>query len=60
MLASRHYDADSKDTLGGRTVHYHKQYKNLVEITVFEGGHECLTEIALEHLQEQSTKRKKQ
>lgn len=58
MLASRYYVTDSKDTLGSRIVHYHKQYKNLVEITVFEGGHECLTEIALEHLQQQNTKRK--
>ncbi|MCA1761093.1 MAG: prolyl oligopeptidase family serine peptidase, partial [Bacteroidales bacterium] len=46
MLASRYYEAENKNTLGGRTVHYHKQYKNLVEITVFEGSHECLTDVA--------------
>lgn len=46
ILSSRHYEANNKDTLGGRTVHYSKRYKDLVEITVFGGSHECLNEIA--------------
>jgi hypothetical protein len=32
MLDSRHYEADNKDTLGGRTVHFSKRYKDLKKL----------------------------
>ncbi len=35
--------------LGGRTVHYSRSFKN-VNLTIFEGGHEMLIPVALDHI----------
>jgi len=41
--------ADPDRYLGGRKVHYSRSYKN-VELAVFEGGHEILVPVALDHI----------
>ncbi len=50
MLAARNFASNSRKMIGDRKIHYYRGYKDLVEITVFEGGHECLTEVALDHI----------
>ncbi|MBD0777864.1 prolyl oligopeptidase family serine peptidase [Maribacter sp. ANRC-HE7] len=47
MVTSRNFVSDSKDTIADRPIHYKKTYKDLVRITIFEGTHECLTDVAL-------------
>jgi lysophospholipase L1-like esterase/esterase/lipase len=47
LLASRNFLATNKYTIADRTMHYQKTYKDLVQLTIFEGTHECLTSVAL-------------
>ncbi|MBN2314477.1 MAG: hypothetical protein JXM79_11145 [Sedimentisphaerales bacterium] len=48
MVVSRNFNAPRKDTLGGRLVHYQKRFSDKVQLTIFEGGHEMLTDVALD------------
>lgn len=41
--------AEADRYLGGRKIHYFRSYKN-VELTIFEGGHEMLVPVALDHI----------
>jgi lysophospholipase L1-like esterase len=50
MLASRNYVASQKGTIGNRSIHYHKTFEDKVKLTIFEGGHEMLTNLALNHV----------
>lgn len=50
LLANRSYPSGLKGKLGNRQIHYQKQLKDSVSITIFEGGHEMLPYIALDHL----------
>lgn len=47
MVTSRSFPAKSNKKLGDRNVHYKIQYKDLVTLTVFEGTHEMLSDVAL-------------
>ena len=51
MLSQRSYEAlmSSRQYLGDRLIHYSKQYKH-IRLTVFEGGHEMLEDVALGHI----------
>ena len=50
MEVSRNFHAPRKDTLGGRVIHYQKRFEDKVQLTIFEGTHEMLTDIALDHI----------
>ena len=51
MLSQRSYEALMTDRqyLGDRLIHYSKQFKH-IRLTVFEGGHEMLEDVALEQI----------
>jgi lysophospholipase L1-like esterase/dienelactone hydrolase len=51
MVSSRNFVEEHKNTLGDREVHYKKTYKELLSVTIFEGTHECLTDIALDQVE---------
>ena len=50
ILSSQSYQRKNKGTIADRVIHYERHYKNLVNITIFEGTHEMLSEIALDHI----------
>ena len=50
MLASRNFSAPKKTTIDNRIIHYQKTYKDKIKLTIFEGGHEMLTNVALNHI----------
>jgi hypothetical protein len=37
--------------IGGRQIHFRAEYLNMVQLTIFEGGHESLSDIALDHIE---------
>ena len=47
MLSSQSYPGGSLGEIGGRAIHYQRQYKDLVRLVVFEGKHEMLPAAAL-------------
>ncbi|AEL24960.1 SGNH/GDSL hydrolase family protein [Cyclobacterium marinum] len=51
LLASRNFVVTNKDSIADRLIHYRKTYKDLLKITIFEGSHECLTSVALDHIE---------
>lgn len=51
ILASRNFQGGEKDSIGDRIIHYQKTYKSLLKLTIFEGNHEMLTDVALDHIQ---------
>lgn len=51
MLASRNFVATNKDSIADRLIHYQKTYWDLVKLTIFEGTHECLTNVALDPIE---------
>jgi lysophospholipase L1-like esterase len=51
MLASRNFVASNKDSIADRLIHYQKTYRDLVKLTIFEGTHECLTNVALDPIE---------
>ena len=50
MLASQYFVAPQKGTIGNRIVHYQKTFEDKVKLTIFEGTHEMLTNVALNHI----------
>ncbi len=52
MVVSRNFQAPRKDTLGGRVIHYQKRFDDKVQLTIFEGTHEMLTGVALNHIRD--------
>lgn len=50
LLTYRGYPASDKDLLGGREIHYRRSYKDRVQITIFEGRHERVNEVALKQI----------
>jgi len=50
MVVSRNFNTPRKDTLGGKVVHYRKRFSDKVQLTIFEGTHEMLTDVALNHV----------
>ncbi|MFB6320027.1 GDSL-type esterase/lipase family protein [Saccharicrinis sp. FJH54] len=47
LVASQNYQSLTKGKLGKRLIQYRKSYKDLIQLTVFEGTHEMLTDVAL-------------
>ncbi|HEC41286.1 MAG TPA: peptidase [Bacteroides sp.] len=52
LLASRGSSHPNKVQLGGRDIHLHKNYKDKIRVCIFEGGHEMLEDIALNHVED--------
>ncbi len=50
LLSSRSFSKPSQSILGDRKIHYQKNYKDCLQLTVFEGGHELLVDVALSHI----------
>ena len=50
MLSSRYYFASDKELIDDRLIHYKKEYKDRIQIIIFEGGHEILSDVALDHI----------
>lgn len=50
MISSRNYVKKPGTTIGNRVIHYEKSYSDRVRIVIFEGGHENLIDVALDHL----------
>lgn len=50
MLASRSYHSGLTETIGNRRIHFRKNYKGLVSVCIFEGTHEQLDSVALDHI----------
>ncbi len=50
MVASRGFQRLDKGKIGDRMIHYEKHFKDLIKLIIFEGGHEMLSEVALDHL----------
>lgn len=51
LLASQNFPAVTKEKLEDRTVHYRKSFKDVVELTIFEGTHEMLPTAAIQAAQ---------
>jgi lysophospholipase L1-like esterase len=50
MLSSRMYWPELSESIGERKLHYKKNYKGLIQVNVFEGGHEMIESVALDPL----------
>lgn len=50
IAVSRYIPGKRKPQIGDRDIHYTLQYDNKVQIVIFEGGHEMLSSIALDHI----------
>jgi lysophospholipase L1-like esterase/esterase/lipase len=50
MLASQNFVAPQKGTIRNRIIHYKKTFEDKVKLTIFEGGHEMLTDMVLDHV----------
>ena len=50
LLGRRNYPVTEKAQISDRVIHYQKAYKNRVQLTLFEGKHEMLPEVALNHV----------
>ena len=44
MLTEQRYPVKEPATIGGRMIHYQKQYQN-IRLVIFEGGHEMLYKV---------------
>ena len=52
MVSSRNFTGPYFGEIDGRKIHYQRQYKDLIKIVIFEGTHERLSNIALDHVEE--------
>jgi hypothetical protein len=51
LVASRNFVKKNKGSIGNRTIHYERNYRDIVKIIIFEGSHEMLSDIALYHIE---------
>jgi hypothetical protein len=51
MITSRNFRNKPGKSIGNRLIHYEKSFKDRMKIVIFEGGHEQLTDIALDHVE---------
>lgn len=51
MVTARHFIREDKGIIGDRQLHYERNYKDQVRIVIFEGGHEMLSDVALDHVE---------
>jgi predicted peptidase len=50
LVSSRNFVNKRNNTIGNRLIHYEKSYKDKIRLVIFEGGHEMLIDIALDHI----------
>ena len=50
LVSSRNFVNNQNYTIGNRLIHYVKCYKDRIKLVIFEGGHEMLSDIALDHV----------
>ena len=50
LLTYRGYPHESEGMLSDRMIHYQKQFEDKIRIILFEGGHEMLVDVALDHI----------
>jgi lysophospholipase L1-like esterase len=50
MVTSRFVPGNRKEKIADRDIHFKKQFEGKIQITIFEGGHEMLTETSLNHV----------
>ncbi len=51
LVSSRNFGTKTFGEIGGRTLYYDRGYQDLVRIRIFEGGHEMLHRVALDHIE---------
>ncbi len=51
LVTYRGFPAEDKDIIEKRLIHYRKNYQGKIQITIFEGTHEMLTDVALNPVQ---------
>ncbi len=51
LVTSRNFPGENKRMIGGRIIHYERTFSDLVKLVVFEGGHEMLPEVSLDHIE---------
>lgn len=50
LVVTRYMPGDGKQTISDRKIHYANQFEDKIQIVIFDGGHEMLTEVALNHV----------
>jgi cephalosporin-C deacetylase-like acetyl esterase len=50
LLTYRGAQSTSNDSIGGRRIIYQTKYKDKTQLIIFEGGHESLSNVALNHI----------
>jgi predicted peptidase len=50
LLSSRNFRQNKNVMINDRKIHYIKEYANVLKLIIFEGRHEMLTEVALDHI----------
>ncbi|MCF8361681.1 MAG: prolyl oligopeptidase family serine peptidase [Prolixibacteraceae bacterium] len=50
MVTGRFVPGNKKEKIADRVIHFKKQFNGKIQIVIFEGGHEMLTEAALNHV----------
>lgn len=50
MVTGRYVPGNKKEKIAERDIHLKKQFEGKIQIVIFEGGHEMLTEAALNHV----------
>lgn len=51
LVTYRGFPIEDKEQIGDRLIHYRKNYQGKIQITIFEGTHEMLTDVALNPVQ---------
>ena len=51
MLASQNFISEKSDKIEDRHIHYQRKYQDLLQVTIFEGGHEILSNVAINHIE---------
>ncbi|MFW5757484.1 MAG: GDSL-type esterase/lipase family protein [Bacteroidota bacterium] len=54
LVVSRSIPGEKKFQIADRDIHYTRQYEDKLQIVIFEGGHEMLTQVALDHLESET------
>lgn len=50
MVVTRYVQGDRKPKIADRDIHFARQFEDKVQIIIFEGGHEMLVDVALDHV----------
>lgn len=50
LVVGRYMPGEKREKIAGRTIHYSRQYDGKVQLVIFEGAHEMLVDVALDHI----------